>query len=187
MIIGVDFDGTIADTNREKAAWIQRELGLNLQPYICDRTCCVEVIGEREYERLSAEIYNKENTRRLQPVHGVFEAFEILRRLHTILVVTARAETTLRSAQDWLARHEETRGLKCVGVPTRTVLKSEICLREGATVLVDDDERHVSRIAPVGITGILLKNSAPADFRRQGLTVCRCWTEVTGLIERLDL
>jgi hypothetical protein len=186
MIIGVDFDGTIADTNRGKAVWIERELGLSVEPYMCDRTCCVEVIGDREYERLSAEVYNEENTRCLQPVPGVLEALEKLRRLHTILVVTARTEATLRSALDWMARYGETRGLRCMGVPTPTVPKSEMCLREGVTVLVDDDERHVCRADPVGIRGILLKNGAPADFTRKGLTVCRCWPEVTDLIERLS-
>lgn len=179
MIIGVDFDGTIADTNSEKATWIKRELGFDVKPYMCDRTSCVKVVGQSEYERMSAKVYSEEKTLELHPIMGALEALEELRRVHEIVVVTARTNGRLRAAADWLGRYDQTRDLRCLGAQPGVISKVEVCLREGATVLVDDDERHVLEARDMGVRGILFKNLAPPDYRREDVKVCWSWKEIT--------
>ena len=186
MIIGIDFDGTIADTNSEKSAWIKRELGLDVKPYLCDRTCCVNMIGAEEYQRMSVEVFSEEATSRVLPVLGALEAIEDLRRKHQIVVITARVGDILKAAVDWLALYEQTKNLNCHGTATDQVSKAEVCIHEGVRVLVDDDERHIDRAQLLGIQGILFKNSAPFSLEREGFKMCRSWHEIVCLLRLLD-
>lgn len=62
LIVAVDYDGTIADTNREKAKWIEANLGIAVSPWHCDRTDCVPIIGEEAYRRLGDWVYERPST-----------------------------------------------------------------------------------------------------------------------------
>lgn len=186
MIIGIDFDGTVADTNVEKSTWIKRELGLEVKPYLCDRTCCVKAIEEKEYERMSTEVFSEEATSRVLPVSGALQAIEDLRQSNQVVIVTARAGSKLKAAAEWLDRYEQTRGLKYHGTTTDQASKAEVCVREGAQVLVDDDERHVAPAPSFGIQGILFKNSAPISLERKGLKICRSWNEILDLLRFME-
>lgn len=182
MIIGIDFDGTIANTNAAKSAWIQRELGERVAPYLCDRTSCVPIIGESDYNRMSAVVYSRETTLGLQPVAGVLQAFSGLKKNHNLLVVTARYGEMLKSAQAWLSRYSETSGLRLVGRSNDKISKATMCQNEGVQVLVDDDERHLYPTMEMGIKGVLFKQDAPKDFQCRGLYVCRSWEEFVLLM-----
>jgi len=182
MIIGIDFDGTIADTNAAKSAWIQRELKIKVDPYCCDRTSCVPIIGELAYNRMSKEVYNRDTTYGLKPVTGVLQAISELRKNHELLVVTARYGEMLESAETWLSRYPETRDVKLVGRPNETVPKSTICRNENVQILVDDDERHLYPILEIGINGLLFKNGAPEELTSNKLLVCRSWEEIVSFV-----
>lgn len=190
MKIAIDFDGTICDTNSEKASWIKQELGFEVKPYLCDRTCCTELIGDKEYSRMSAYVYSTETTWKTQPIYGALKVISKLRARHQILIVTARTGQKLEAAIHWLERYRETRDLTCYGVDTDQVSKGELCQHEGAQALLDDDERHVYRAIALGVKGVLFKNSAPTSFQRPGLTVCKSWKEVVALwagrVRRVD-
>ena len=62
MIIAIDYDGTIADTNREKVQWIAAQLGKQVPPWMCNRTDCVPLIGLDAYEKMGGVIYEEERT-----------------------------------------------------------------------------------------------------------------------------
>ena len=51
LIIGIDFDGTIADTNQVKAEWIKKKLRIDLPPSKCDRSQSVPIIGLENYKK----------------------------------------------------------------------------------------------------------------------------------------
>lgn len=182
MIIGIDFDGTIADTNTEKAAWVKCELGMEIEPFLCDRTCCTKIIGEGEYNRMSKEVFSAEATLRVRPVPGALEALKALRRVHALIVITARTGPRLDAATEWLERYQQAQGLRCIGIHADRVSKAETCIREGAAVLVDDDERHVYKAVSEGLRAVLFKNSAPVGFERDGVEMSRSWKEVVGLL-----
>jgi hypothetical protein len=185
MGIGIDFDGTMADTNTAKSAWIRRELGRDVPPYACDHTCCAALIGEAEYARMSVEVYGRESTLRLSPVLGALAVIAQLRESRRVLVMTARTGEMLESARLWLSRHPETDGLEALGVPTGEMTKGEACVARGVGALVDDDERHLLSAAALGIQSLLFKPAAPPSLRVEGVRVCRSWEEIrqalTGL------
>ena len=116
MIVGIDFDGTIADTNAAKSVWIKRELGIDVPPYLCDRTSCAPIIGESEYNMMCVQVYSRNATLRLPPVPGALEAIAELQNNNELIVVTARINDMLDSARIWLLRHSETSKLELVGV-----------------------------------------------------------------------
>ena len=62
MRIAIDYDGTIADTNRVKADWILQNLGQVVAPWNCDRTNCVPIIGESAYQIMGDVVYEREST-----------------------------------------------------------------------------------------------------------------------------
>ncbi len=57
--IGLDYDGIIADTNRVKARWIREHLGVEVEPWRCDRTRCVPIIGASAYESMGEVVYER--------------------------------------------------------------------------------------------------------------------------------
>lgn len=181
MKLAIDFDGTICDTNSVKAEWIKRELGLEVMPYLCDRTCCTELIGDEEYHRMSAYVYSNNVTWKTRPVPGALKALSVLRSCHQILIVTARTGQKLKAANCWLKRYRETRDLVCYGLDTDQTSKAELCQDQNAQMLLDDDERHVHSAIALGVKGILFKNSAPLSFQRREVEVCRSWKEVVAL------
>ena len=46
LIIAVDYDGTIANTNTEAVKWIKTHGGHDVEPWQCNRTDCVPLIGK---------------------------------------------------------------------------------------------------------------------------------------------
>lgn len=50
LIIAVDYDGTIANTNAEAVKWIKTHVGRDVEPWQCNRTDCVPLIGKSPYE-----------------------------------------------------------------------------------------------------------------------------------------
>ena len=185
MIIGIDFDGTIADTNSEKSVWIQRELDMQVPPYLCDRTSCVPLIGEIEYERMCNEVYSRDTTLRLPAVPGALEAISKLQKNDQLVVITARTEDMLDSARTWLSKHFETSNLKIIGVSVDKTQKAEVCHKQGVQVLVDDDERHLYDALALGILVILFKPSAPVQFSTDRIQVCRSWDRIILYLRRL--
>ncbi len=185
MTVAIDFDGTIADTNSEKASWIRRTLAITVIPHLCDRTSCMRIIGENEYERMSKHVYSQETTLHLPPVTGALEAICQLQEKRRVVIVTARTGTILESASLWLSRHAETKALKLVGVSTSHTSKAEVCQGEGAKVLVDDDERHLYHASALGIFPILFKYLAPEEFEHGETKICRSWEEILTCLENV--
>lgn len=175
MRIGVDFDGTIADTNAAKSAWIERELGEHIPAYLCDRTSCVGLIGETAYRRMSTQVYERKATLALDPVDGALAGIAQLRKTHELLVMTARTGEMLESARTWLSGHIETRGLGLLGLSTELTPKTEACRQEGIEALVDDDERHLRNAEEARVHAILFKQAAPDSIECIAAVVCRSW------------
>lgn len=185
MIIGIDFDGTIADTNSQKSTWIQQELGMQVPRYLCDRTSCVPIIGEFEYKRMCAQVYSRDTTLRLPAVPGALEAILELQKNNQLIVVTARIKDMLDSAKSWLSGYPETASLEIIGVSVNIDTKTEVCHKRGVHVLVDDDERHLRDALAVGISAILFKQSGSKHSRSDGIHVCQSWNEIVSCLQRL--
>ncbi len=182
MIIGIDFDGTLADTNTLKAEWIRQRMGLVIPPYLCDHTSCISVVGRENYKEMGDYVYGEEMTLAVSPMPGALAAIRTLRASHELVVVTARTGERSEFTERWLSKWEETRGMRVVGVRTSEVPKLQVCQDQGIGALIDDDERHFRDAAGFNMVSILFKQDAPPNVHYDCAQVCRTWEEIERLM-----
>ena len=182
MIIAIDYDGTIGDTNREKVKWIAENLGETVAPWHCNRTDCVPIIGLEPYERMGNHVYERESTLQANEVPGALAALRALSGKAALHVVTARTEARVPHAREWLA----SQGVLSLIAGTHSSAgssKSAVCSAIGASILIDDDIRHLRQVELAGLHRILLqagRDDVPACGSE--VAFCRSWQ---GVLERV--
>lgn len=188
-IIGIDYDGTIADTSRVKAHWILQHLGVEVPPGKTDRTNCVPIIGLEHYERMSGFVYGRKGSLKAGAVPGSIDAVKELARHSLIFVITARLSRQIRWCKEWLRE----KGLDSFihayfsaagsSVGGRKLTKAQLCDDYGIHVLIDDDERHLRGTELPNVKRILLKcgYSEPLDIP-EGIELARSWEEVLRIV-----
>lgn len=187
--IGVDYDGTIADTNAIKAAWIRENLGIEVPPWRTDRTLCVPIIGLEAYERMSKIVYSPELSAQAKEVPGASHAIKTLAARYRIYVVTARNDAQIASSRAWL----EKMGIlpyisgflsSAERAPDGTRLsKAALCAKYGIRILVDDDERHLRDVHVPGLQRILLKSGCDEALEPEpGIELATSWRQVLELL-----
>lgn len=178
--VGLDYDGTIADTNQVKSDWIRTRLKMEVEPRQCDRTSCVPLIGLEAYEDMSGQVYERELSLQALPVTGVFGALEQLSQSRAVYVVTARLPSRVQFAREWLEAHGAARYVKAI-LSSASTSKEAVCLKHGIVALVDDDERHLAALRSEVLRPLLFKpGSGPTHSSSGGLQVYRSWQEVTA-------
>lgn len=189
MKIGIDFDGTIADTNQIKSRWIQDQLGISVPPYMTDRTSCIPIIGKENYKLMGISVYSPDSTANLAPVPGALDAIERLKQNHSILIITARTRNKLRPAEEWLASHRATVDLEVLSVKVSEKSKVQVCLDNHVNALVDDDEGHLVGLEDTGIAAILFKRNAPTPNNSKGqfCYFCRSWEEIEQQLNSMSM
>lgn len=179
---GIDYDGTIADTNRVKAAWIRERLGRQVDPQVCDRTSCVPIIGADNYEDMAAVVYEREWSLKALPVAGAVDGLRTLRQYGRVYVLTARLPHRLTFAREWLEQHGAGEFADAL-LSSADSNKLSICKQHSIDVLVDDDERHLRPVVGQGVQAILLKVDFTGDITPPaGVELCRSWPEVLNKI-----
>lgn len=186
QLIAIDYDGVVADTNRVKSQWIGTHLDIEIPPSLCNRSDCVPLIGESSYERMAAEVYERDATLAAPAVKGAKRALEMLADRWRLLLVTARTQERLSYAAQWLAKHQ----LHHLFADLRSsegTRKTDIALGVGAAVLVDDDIRHL-KSTPSGSPRLIL--FSPGVVREidatDGILVADSWDEVVELVSHPD-
>ena len=103
MLIGIDFDGVIANTNYVKSK-LANKLGYGLfAPSIGARTFFIQKIGIDKYNEISSIVYSPEVTKKIQPVRGAIEYIRRLRQVGVgIVIITAREGESLKASKQWL-------------------------------------------------------------------------------------
>jgi len=181
--IAIDYDGTIGDTNREKVKWIAANLGQAVSPWHCSRTDCVPIIGLAAYERMGNHVYERESTLQANEVPGALDALRALSRKAVLHVVTARPEARVPHAREWLASQG---GLPLIaGVHSSAgSSKSAVCAAIGASILIDDDVRHLRQVEVAGLHRILLQDGRDdVPDCGPGVTPCRSWQDVLEYVK----
>jgi len=188
-IIGIDYDGTIANTSGVKAHWIREHLGIEVPPWQTDRTSCVPLIGPENYQRMSQFVYEREGSLRAGEVPGSIDAIKELARHSKIFIVTARQPHQIRWCKEWL------RGkgldsfidayLSAAGnsLDGSEVTKPQLCRDYGVGVLIDDDERHLGGTQVDNLRRILLKSGCTeAIVVPEGVELARSWRDVLRIV-----
>jgi hypothetical protein len=184
MRIGLDFDGTIADTNAVKSKWIQVELGMHVPPYLCDRSSAVPIIGEENYRKMREEVHSEKNTSQFAMVAGLDSGLIEMSRHSEFFLVTARGN--LRLVRAWLKSRGLLERIQMSDQPTNHLKKLEVCLNLGIDLLVDDDSRHLPSSSDNSIHVILFKPGAPKSYRVGDLPICRSWNAVAQFATMLS-
>lgn len=186
MIIAIDYDGTIADTNSEKSRWIKEHLHRDVAPWDCDHTDCVPLIGETAYVEMCNVVYEKPSTMKASLVNGSSTAIEELAQSHTLYLLSARGNDRLAYAEENLER----RGLHrfFTGFHTSSgSSKAAVCHHLGAHVLVDDDPRHLVDPDLADIVRVLIQAGRPeAPPLNDRVVFCADWTEVISTIGNIE-
>ena len=182
MIVALDYDGTIADTNREEAAWIEANLGQAVAPWDCNRTSCIPLIGAEAYRALGNAVYERDSTLEAREVPGAVAAIRALAQLGWVYVVTVRSPRRIEFAREWLSRNDALPYIEDV-VTSQGSSKGKVCSQLGAEVLVDDDVRHLDGDDLPALRRILLHHGRNDGMDSgPGIDVCGSWEEVLKLL-----
>ncbi|RKX34211.1 MAG: hypothetical protein DRP71_07830 [Verrucomicrobia bacterium] len=183
MIIAIDFDGTIGDANRLKVRWIDEHLGLAVSSWQCSYTECLPLVGREAYDRMGRCVYDRTGTLEANQVPGALDALRALSRIARLHIVTARSEASIPSAREWLTREGV---ISCIEEIHSSAgsSKATICTAIGASILIDDDVRHLLDFEINGFSPILLQDGRE-DSPDYGPDVvfCRSWPDI---LERID-
>jgi len=105
MRIGIDFDGTLADTGWAKQQYISETWGIHLEPWETMRTPAFEVLGEERYHEMVLAAHTTELVLRMPEIPGAIAAVARLAEQHDLFVITARRDEEIELARQWLADH----------------------------------------------------------------------------------
>jgi len=183
MILAIDYDGTIADSNAEKMEWIRKHLNRDIPVWLCNKTDCVPLIGEAVYTEMGDYVYERESTLRAPAVPGALAALTTLAATNELHVVTARPLRRLAFAEEWLAKQDIMHLFRGIH-SSHERAKSTICCRIGARLLVDDDRRHLGNRDCPGLRRILLQCArTDAPEAPEGVRFLKDWPAVVAAIE----
>jgi uncharacterized HAD superfamily protein len=188
-IIGIDYDGTIANTSEVKADWIREHVGIEVPPWRTDRTSCIPIIGLENYERMGQFIYEREGSLRARDIPGSLDAITELAKKSKIFIVTARKSHQVQWSKEWLRE----RGLDSLihayfstagdSPDGSEPSKLQLCRDHDIDVLIDDDERHLEGSEMPHVRRILLKSGCTEMIRvPAGVELARSWPEALRIL-----
>jgi hypothetical protein len=188
--IGIDYDGTIADTSGVKAHWLRERMGIEVPPWRTDRTHCVPIIGLENYERMSKFVYGRKGSLQAKEVPGSIDAIKELARFSQLFILTARPSHRIRWCKEWLRKkgihsfihaYFSRTGISADG---SELTKPQLCGDYGIHVLIDDDERHLRGPELPNLKKILFKNgcNVPVDDPEE-IELARSWPDVLRILQ----
>lgn len=173
----LDADDVLLDTGDSKVKWMRANLTDNglvdksrtvesIAKHECNRTTLVQIIGEPNYEKMTGYVYSLEGTLSTPTYDGALQGVSELAKLGDIHVISARKPQDVENTKAWLKANgfyqffgdnsvSSTGDVQYSGIaPVAGSKKVGIALHRGATIFVDDDERHMPS-EPVGVECIL--------------------------------
>lgn len=145
--IAFDFDGVIADTNKEKIKWL-RNKGFSTK--CADKTSLYSELSniltnteiDELYNNMSKIIFQPETLYRTKPVLGAIEEIKKLSQNFNIYIITARTEKLIKPVCEWLKKYDLSENIQEI-ISSSYESKQDICLKNNIGFLCDDDVRHL--------------------------------------------
>ena len=134
--------------------WIKTHVGRDVEPWQCNRTDCVSLIGKSPYEEINDYVYERESNLAAAEVPGAANALRALTVIGDVFVVTNRRLHRIAYAREWLERMGLALSIREV-ITSHDSSKEQVCHQIGAHVLIDDDVRHLRdvRLGDCGVSG----------------------------------
>ena len=145
--IAFDFDGVIADTNKEKINWLRKK-GYNIK--CADKTSFYSELSHtltnteinELYNNMSRIIFQPDTLYRTKPVLGAIEGIKKLSKTFKIYIITARTDKLIKPVYEWLKKYDINESVQEI-ISSSYELKQDICLKNNICFLCDDDVRHL--------------------------------------------
>ena len=184
MIIGLDFDGVIADTFPIKARFAKELFGIILDPTYSKEWHMIEkgLLTKEQYRTLATHAYQTEAGLEMPPIpNAISTAQKLIDAGHTLKIITSRNEEEARIAQLWCKQHDLAIPMTSVGYGAS---KADALL--GVTCYIDDD---YEKLIPLTETAAkLFLFSAPHNISTSispPVTRAHSWTEFYEYIQKL--
>ena len=184
MIIGLDFDGVIADTFPIKARFAKELFGIILDPTYSKEWHMIEkgLLTKEQYRTLATHACQTEAGLTMPPIEGALATLHKLEKSgHTLKIITSRNEEEARIAQLWCKQHDLAIPMTSVGYGAS---KADALL--GVTCYIDDD---YEKLIPLTETAAkLFLFTAPHNRTTDidpAITRAHSWTEFYEYIQKL--
>lgn len=143
-LIAIDYDGVIANTNQIKSKWIKEKLDIDIAPDKCDRSNCVKIIGKQKYQEMTKYVYEYEATLKADPTPDLHSILEKLSKEWRFIIISARTNQRIKYAKEWLEKQNLIQMFEDV-ITNGESSKLEVAINRGATIIIDDDIRHLDK------------------------------------------
>ena len=183
MRIGIDFDGTIADTTATKIRYALEVFGESITPVETFGLAGRGRLGDQRYVEM-VQAAHQGWTHQAPPMPGALEAMRRLAVAHDLYVVTARNEDEVGPARQWL-REFAVPAVEIVH--TAGASKVDACRDLDVALMLDDLPTVLGELVGAGIEGALLETPYNRDLERhERLYLVPSWDHFVALAERLS-
>ena len=190
LISVVDADDLILKTRDSKMAYMDqhysgKESITNIKSY--DRTTLVPIIGLKFYEEMNSHIKSRGPTLATPPLEGALDGIKDLSELIRIHVLSARTPEETQFVREWLEMYGLTPYIIDVSsvedpqydnVPEVSGKKKfDVASHLGASLFVDDDERHMPDEQVDGLRSLLFGEGEREDIAPH-IIIARTWEDI---------
>lgn len=180
MRIGIDIDDTLTNTLELQKKYWKEYYNLNpIDRFTEEVPDCINAFGD-EYINEFWDTYREELSFNSIPKVGVSDALKVLRREHTIVIITSRPDSKYVNLHTRLENWFNDKDILYDEIATSVLDKGKYMLEHNIDVLIDDDIRHIKSAITRGLKGILFNDILNYD----GISTTN-WSDIPDIIEKL--
>jgi len=191
QIIAVDLDDVLASSAAGFVAYSNKIWGTNLTIEEYDEHWGeMWALDHEETKKRAHQIYESKMQGNFKKLDGAYDVLNDLAKNYSLVITTSRHRLVKDTTLEWLEKHypgifDEVHlaGIWDRGLHTdeaAKLTKAELCVKIGASLLIDDHPKHCIASAKAGVEALLF-----GDYRwnrhvklTKGMTRVRGWTEV---------
>ena len=161
--IAVDIDDVLANFQIHFLEFYNKRNGTNFKlkdMFSYDYEKVFKTSKEESREQLNA-FYNSQDFSKITPIEGAKESIFELGKKNNLYVITSRPDSTSKETVRWLNEHFPNIFLKVhfinqhqENIPKKS--KSEICLKNGYSIIIEDAPKYANECAEKNINVFLL-------------------------------
>lgn len=190
MKIGVDIDEVIKDTLDSVIEFYYQKTGKRIprDDFKSYRWWEVWGIEKKEAIKIWNDFVKSDLHKDTPMIKGSKEAIEILDKNHDILFITSRADEIEKETREWFKIHFPNKNFKIhftSYIEQGKVPKSDICIRQGVEILIEDDVVYSEECAEKGIKVILFDKPWNQGLEHKKIIRVENWSEALEEIEEI--
>ncbi len=193
--IALDIDGVLADAfnffvshyNKKNRTCFQ------LKDYHSPQRNKIFGITKEEMAKAVDDFYDENGCLNINPVEGAVDGAKKLSNFGEIYVITARQDYFREDTLKWVEKHLDrvvkdiyfAKNYYKLNLTSHRLDKSEICVKIGADLVIDDDFDNVFYCGKRGIKSFLFDSFREFDSLHENVSLVRSWKEAVDKAEKL--